>query len=291
MKLKFALLSLFYFASPNRAHSNVSHTVNAGTKTYFINTNSSNISKLWVTSGTKSSTKEAYPDSPTIPVLSITGATKDLMIGLNEKVIFKASNSTAGEELWVSDGTPAGTFMLKDINSGPSGSAIQNFMKLGNKAIFLANDGIHEQELWITDGTSAGTNLVKDLGTGYSLFSNTDDWKVLNNKLYFGRQSSLIWPELWVTDGSAAGTKNIKTHEGNGMYNPNKFMAHGNIVYFLAVDGLNTKYIYATDDTQAGTVPIAHYFVSTPVIAQALNNRLFFRHPDPNMGSDMWVIN
>jgi ELWxxDGT repeat protein len=293
MKLKNLSKAFVCFLFPFLCYSNVrpSHAINARSKSYFISPNESNVNKLWVSDGTPSGTKEVYPNSSTMPSFSVTPTTetRNLMIGLDNKAIFKAKSSAAGEELWISDGTAAGTFMLKDINSGASGSNIQNFVKLGNKVVFVADDGIHHQELWITDGTTSGTTLIKDIGSGYSMFSPFDDWKVLNNKLYFGRQHSLIWPELWVTDGTSSGTKNITTETGNGIFYPNHFMADGNKVFFLGVDGLNTKYVYVTDDTPAGTISIATYFLSTVFQGQVLNNKLLFRHPHPDSGSEMWI--
>src|SRR4051812_25865430 len=40
----------------------------------------------------------------------------------NNLLFFQAGDSIHGREPWVSDGTPAGTFMLKDINPGIANS-------------------------------------------------------------------------------------------------------------------------------------------------------------------------
>lgn len=291
MKLKLLILALLCSGTTLWAAIRPSHAINAGTKTFFLSTPTDPMVKLWVSDGTASGTKEAYADAmANKPVFlnTATANTHDLMIGLNNKVIFKAQTTSMGEELWVSDGTQAGTFLLKDIRVGAASSGIQSFVKLGNKVLFLANDGIHEQEFWITDGTAAGTHLLKDLGSSYSLFSDFRDWKVLNNKLYFGRKGALVWPELWVTDGTASGTKNILATDNNGIYNPNTFLADGSTVFLLGVDGLNTKYVYATTNDNPA-VAIAKYFIHRPLDGQALNNKLFFRQPDYNLGSEMWI--
>ena len=45
------------------------------------------------------------------------------MLGtINNRVIYFADNKTNGREPWVSDGTPAGSFLLRDINPGITGS-------------------------------------------------------------------------------------------------------------------------------------------------------------------------
>ena len=42
---------------------------------------------------------------------------------IGNKLVFQANNSTHGTELWISDGTEAGTVMLKDIAPGDRSSS------------------------------------------------------------------------------------------------------------------------------------------------------------------------
>jgi ELWxxDGT repeat protein len=37
-------------------------------------------------------------------------------VALGDRLVFAADDGIHGGELWISDGTPAGTMMLKDIN-------------------------------------------------------------------------------------------------------------------------------------------------------------------------------
>ena len=41
---------------------------------------------------------------------------------VGDEVFFSAADDTNGEELWISDGSPEGTSMLKDINQGNNSS-------------------------------------------------------------------------------------------------------------------------------------------------------------------------
>ena len=50
---------------------------------------------------------------------SITKDERPLVVTAGNLIFFRtASSAAAGEELWVSDGTPAGTRMVKDIVPG-----------------------------------------------------------------------------------------------------------------------------------------------------------------------------
>ena len=78
-------------------------------------------------------------------------------------MLFEADDGTLGFELYVSNGTVAGTHLLSDIYPGPASSDIRNMTRVGSQAFFTADDGTDGDELWVTDGTSAGTHLVLDI--------------------------------------------------------------------------------------------------------------------------------
>jgi ELWxxDGT repeat protein len=73
-----------------------------------------------------------------------------------------------GIELWKSDGTTAGTVLVKDINPGSSDSSPASLTNFNGTLYFRANDGVNGYELWKSDGTAAGTVLVKDINPGSS---------------------------------------------------------------------------------------------------------------------------
>ena len=100
---------------------------------------------------------------------------------------FRATTPGFGMELWKSDGTEAGTSMVKDIFPGAeSGIASFPLVSVGENGTiyFTANDGVHGVELWRTDGTTEGTFLVKDLvvGEAGSVFSAR---LVIGNTVYY----------------------------------------------------------------------------------------------------------
>jgi ELWxxDGT repeat protein len=87
----------------------------------------------------------------------------DKLINVNGIVYFTAFNPATGTELWKSDGTTAGTVLVKDINPGLKGSAPQDLTSINGIIYFRAFNPATGYELWRSNGTEAGTVLVKDI--------------------------------------------------------------------------------------------------------------------------------
>src|SRR3954447_20312 len=115
---------------------------------------------------------------------------------------FVRTTDANGAELWVTDGTPGGAHLVKDINSGAASSGPFNLFNANGLLFFDANDGVHGPELWISNGTSAGTILLKDINPATTLF--TDDapraFTAVNNTVYFITKDGTHGHELWKTD-------------------------------------------------------------------------------------------
>src|SRR5206468_455406 len=99
--------------------------------------------------------------------------------------IFLGNDGSTGNELWRSDGTDAGTYMLADLDPRfRFGSDPGNFTVIGNTLYFTANEPDHGAELWKTDGTTAGTMLMKDIAPGATGSSPTNLLNV-DGRLFF----------------------------------------------------------------------------------------------------------
>ena len=79
---------------------------------------------------------------------------------------FFADDGTHGSELWTSDGTTNGTYLVKDIYPGPTGSNLYSGIMVNDIFYFGATEGVNGIELWKSDGTENGTVMVKDIYTG-----------------------------------------------------------------------------------------------------------------------------
>lgn len=147
-------------------------------------------------------------------------------------------NTLYGEELWRSDGTPSGTYMLKDINPGQDGSKHNNyhFKAINSSVVFSATDGVNGVELWKTDGTEAGTMLLKNINPDMvNAQIGLSSSKVLNGYLYFSANNGTSGGELWKTDGTEAGTTLVADlYPGSGGSSPFDFSVFNGNLFFIA---------------------------------------------------------
>lgn len=121
----------------------------------------------------------------------------DFLTECGGTVYFAATKSddVTERELWKTDGTEAGTVMVKNINPAPGASSNPtDLICMGGMVYFSANDGVHDTELWVSDGTEAGTTMVKDLNP--SGYSNPRNFVNANGTLYFTTPNP-IREELW----------------------------------------------------------------------------------------------
>ena len=120
-------------------------------------------------------------------------------IAFNGGLLFKADDGTHDEELYKSDGTVAGTVLVKDIN--PSGSSnLDNLFVIGTTAYFQATDGTNGYELWKSDGTSAGTVMIKNIDPSSGSYPHA--FIAIGSTLYFNGDDGTNGRELWKSDGT-----------------------------------------------------------------------------------------
>lgn len=130
-------------------------------------------------------------------------------IVFEDAIYFHAFHEDYGLELWRSDGTEAGTTLVKDINPaaghGLNSNILKPFQVLGDQFYFFANDGTHGFELWRSDGTESGTAMVIDAIPG-SGDLEPNELMVHHDRLYFAGSTVNEGRELWHSDGTEAGT-------------------------------------------------------------------------------------
>ena len=193
----------------------------------------------------------------------------DEVVVFSGKMYFSGRDTiTIGNELYTSDGTTNGTYIIKDIYTQTRRSSDpEQLTVVGNQLFFEADDGIHGEELWVTDGTTAGTKLVKDIAPGPSMGSRSECYTAYGNKLFFQATDSIgvgKGDRLWESDGTTNGTKKIINPQNGDTYYVEQdrvpFAVCNNSLYYLR------KIVYTLEDdrhnTKQSTYKYIHYRVN-----------------------------
>lgn len=276
--------------------------ININGTLFFSAYDNTNGRELWKSDGTDAGTvlvKDIYIGTNNSMVNSASAS--DYMANMNGILYFAATDAVSGTELWRSDGTDAGTVMVKDINVGTLSSSPQNIININGVLFFEATDGINGKELWKSDGTEAGTIMVKDINLGsagsfsFSAYNNgylTD----VNGILYFQADNGTNGVELWKSDGTDAGTAMVADIQvGSGSSYPIYLTVVNGTLFFNAciVSNVN-KELFQSDGTSAGTVLVKDIFTgngsSDPRNLTNVNGTLFFSADNgtSGVGSELW---
>ncbi len=161
-------------------------------------------------------------------------------------------------ELMQSDGTPEGTFMVKNIAANPwSGGSLGYYTFLtvvDNTLFFNADDGVHGRELWKSDGTTEGTVLVKDIYPGVVSSLYPVPFAVMDRTLFFVTGHS-----LWKSDGTAEGTVEVRgagTGLPFGVKSLNMPPLHSTLFFNAEETFGSPKELWRTDGTTEGTIHV-----------------------------------
>lgn len=245
---------------------------------YFAAQNGTHGTELWRSDGTASGTqlvKDIFPGSgSSSPGLGLE------MVVVNSTLYFVANDGTNGFELWRSDGTAAGTFLVRDIWPGAGSSNIEGLTNVNGSLFFSANDTISGRELWKSNGTEAGTQLVKDLRTGEQ-GSNPISLTNVGGTLFFVADRNNL-KHLWKSDGTVDGTVFIGVSNGVNLTNVN-----GTLFYLNSNE--HSGSLWKSDGTSGGTVRVKSLGAMTHGSSLTnVNGILFFVAYDPAHGLELW---
>lgn len=247
--------------------------------------------ELWKSDGTSAGTVIVKDINPNSGIYG--GADPYKLINVNGTLFFTAVDGTVGynRELWKSDGTIAGTVMVKNIDP-TSGSYPENFININGTLFFSAKDDLGEG-LWKSDGSLSGTVKLKEFSTLLDVYGISHFTKV-NNTLYFlidyfSNPSGFV--ELWKSDGTIAGTVTVKKIQLSPSSTTYLTSCNGEL-YFNATNGINGEELWKSDGTSAGTVMVKDINESSagsyPMKLTTFNNELYFSAYTTDEGTELW---
>jgi ELWxxDGT repeat protein len=231
--------------------------------------NLSGRTELWTSDGTASNTIKVKDKLPNLSreFPQFTGKLETLIDTLNNNLVFSGIDTLRGEEIWISDGTNAGTSILKDINLGLRNSKPLDPIRLGSKLFFNANDGIHGREMWVSDGSSTGTVLLKDFylnnNSPFTDYETIRSKTIFNGKLYFIARDDLVDSNIWETDGTVTNTKKVTVRSSYSQLGTPIFglTAHKNKLFFVGTSSTSQLSLWTSNGEIGGEQLIKDLYI------------------------------
>jgi len=181
------------------------------------------------------------------------------MASINGLLLFSGWDAYNGTELWCSDGTEAGTHLLRDLYPGRQGSSPQSLMVFDGILYFSAHT-CYGRVLWQSDGTPEGTNVVLNVYMEM-MQARTVNWVDMGSYFFFRGFTFGEGDELWRSDGTPGGTRLVKdlspgfTERYPNSSIPQNYLRLGDRLLFCT--GPSYAWTpHASDGTPGGTVPL-----------------------------------
>jgi ELWxxDGT repeat protein len=215
-------------------------------------------------------------------------------VSLGSFALFAGEEAEHGPELWRTDGTPEGTWLVEDIVPGPIGTGtwFRRHVVRDGVVYFTSSDEETSRQLWRSDGTAAGTfRLTSTPNVPWVPYLAMD---VLGDRVVFVKSSG---HELWTTDGTVAGTQLIRQFPvGDAPLDVWwDLRTAGHVAYFGAEEPATGAELWRTDGTPQGTFLLkdvrpgpgsSRIFRVEPL---GRGNRIVFFADDGVHGVEPWV--
>ena len=171
----------------------------------------------WITDGTSNGTRKIkdinpYRESMSEPYQDSADSRKSLfsVTASSARAFFFARDDEHGEELWATDGTASGTYLVKDIVPGEEWNSTYELVSVGERVFFGMSDFSNStqyssqfgNELWTSDGSEGGTYMVRNIAPD-SQGSFPYGFHAIGNRLLFTADAyNGRGKQLFITDGS-----------------------------------------------------------------------------------------
>ncbi len=201
-------------------------------------------------------------------------------------------DSITNHQLWVTDGTRAGTEPLTSAATseaialdGPTPAGLP----LGELVLFVASSPGHALSLWASDGTTAGTRPLQE-PSPRTAGSDPSGLRAVGELAFYFAYASAREQGLWVSDGTPAGTRLVTTVPSRP---PTEALvtATRDRLFFLADDAAGRQ-LWVSDGTAAGTQKVTAFADASAWVdsrfLKAAGGRVFFLANDGRHGLELW---
>lgn len=258
-----------FFASSGWLH-NVSFGIQK--KLLFKANDGTHGTELWCTDGSASGTimlKDINPGE-NASVASVNSSISHTPFGIANLFTFYfiADDGVHGTELWKTNGTAAGTVMVKDIVPGETGSmpfGTGNFETYHSEVYFRATPFGGSYHLYRTDGTEAGTEMLVPTSVTNANPDPVNMFNVGNRTLYFSAAYTTNYGnELYKLEIPYTVTTAVDPGTGGNAIGGGDYLV-GDAVTLTALPVQGYEFVNWTNEsgTEVATTPVYNFIMGT----------------------------
>lgn len=166
---------------------------------------------------------------------------------------------------------------------GATDGGARDFVVAGNKVYFTGNTA--QVRSWVSDTTRPGTVPLLDAMTAAGSFVPLG----IGDEVLLLVDLPDLGLELWRSNGEPGGTTlvlEIRPGPGDGVQS--NLVRIGNLVYFVADDGIHARELWCSDGTAAGTTMLTDIPGGEPTMLTPVGDELFFMEVQPSTGRELW---
>ena len=236
--------------------------------------------EIWRTDGTAAGTLR----------LATTPFPKDYVSYLSPTVVGGRLFFRFGGTLWMSDGSAAGTYPLRDQLPGGTFTLAAGTETLYAGAGYLDDD--EKQTLWAIDPATLSATLIRSFNRVAYGHAGTILGSVAGNTLFFSAVEDPEVDRWWITDGTSAGT-----HQVRGLSIPfraSEPVSAGGRFYLTVCKPPSGCELWSTDRFGEDTRMVQDLWPgprgSDPRILYVGEDALWFAATEPSAGREIWKI-
>ncbi|WP_158501736.1 ELWxxDGT repeat protein [Vitiosangium sp. GDMCC 1.1324] len=231
-----------------------------------------------------------------LPDASFRGEEPMNLVEFRGRLFFTARQEDGRSQLWKSNGTEAGTVVVREFPPVDGAGFLADLTPVGRQLFFTVADAAHGRELWVSDGTAEGTRLVVDLtpGPGDSALNNL---VAVGQTLFFFRTISTEpggpgRSELWTSNGTAAGTVRVRDFGLGTSASFGPVLVRGDSLLFFVSAPESRFELWKSDGSRAGTLRLRTFEPgpqgNAPNSLRDAGRFAYFLADDSVHGNELW---